>query len=208
MDKNSLAVDVFNRNAINYKQAFSDVSGYSDSLNFFLKQLPHNASVLDLACGPGNVATFLFERNPSLNILGFDLSEDMVKLAKSSCEWGSFQVGDCRKIDLDQSFDGILLSFILPYLDLVEVTNLFHSVRTNLTENGSIYLSTMEGTEEMSGLQTSPAGNSLYMYYYVQSKLDALIEEAGLSISYFKRQPFIHPNGTPFSDLIYVLKKR
>lgn len=206
MDKNSLAVEVFNRNANNYQQAFMDVSGYSEGFDFVLSKLYPESFVLDLASGPGNVAKYFLERNDSLNYSGSDLSPEMVKLARQNCPTATFSVGDCRKVDWKQSYDAILMSFIFPYLDQNEVSELLKSARKHLSTNGIIYISTMEGSAEMSGLQTSPSGNRLYMYYYEQPNLDALFQELGLEIAFFKRQAFQHPNGTEFTDLIYILK--
>jgi len=72
-------------------------------------------SVLDLGCGTGNHALPLAERGYS--VVGVDRSEDMLQRAREKAlhNRGSlspeFVLGDVRTIDLDRTFDAVLMMF-------------------------------------------------------------------------------------------------
>jgi len=66
-------------------------SGYS---------LPPKARILDVGCGPGEITSRVAELFADAELLGIDLEEEHLVLARQRCErFGSrvrFQVGDCR----------------------------------------------------------------------------------------------------------------
>src|SRR5438045_2838934 len=101
MDKTKIAVDLFNKLASEYQKKYMDVSLYSDSLNLFCKLIPkQNATVLELACGPGNVTKYLLDKRPDLKILGTDLGPNMIKLARQNNPTVEFKILDCRNISV------------------------------------------------------------------------------------------------------------
>ena len=83
-DYNAAAVNVFNAHASQYQEKFMDVSLYSTELDLFLEGLADDDRVLDLACGPGNIARYLLCRKPRLRLQGIDLSPAMLELAKAN----------------------------------------------------------------------------------------------------------------------------
>ena len=60
--------DLFNRWAERYQERFMNVDMYSESFDLFCKELKTDASVLELACGPGNITKYLLDRRPDLQI--------------------------------------------------------------------------------------------------------------------------------------------
>ncbi len=71
----------------------------------------HPATLLDAGCGEGFVDDIFLKAMPKLEITGFDVLEDSVKLAQIRNPRGTFAVGDIYNIDAeDNSFD-IVCSF-------------------------------------------------------------------------------------------------
>ena len=57
MDKNKIAVGVFDKLATLYQEKFMDVNLYSYTFDFFCDTIEkQNAGLLEIACGPGNIA--------------------------------------------------------------------------------------------------------------------------------------------------------
>jgi ubiquinone/menaquinone biosynthesis C-methylase UbiE len=101
MDKTKIAVAVFEKHAKMYQEKFMDVSVYQESLDFFLRHLKHNnGSILEIACGPGNVTKNLLDKNPTLKILATDLSPNMLALAKENNPSADFKLMDGRSVAL------------------------------------------------------------------------------------------------------------
>jgi ubiquinone/menaquinone biosynthesis C-methylase UbiE len=59
MDKTKLTIDAYNTCATNFETNFMDLKLYRDNLNKFIDLLPLRAKILDLGCGPGNIARLL-----------------------------------------------------------------------------------------------------------------------------------------------------
>lgn len=81
-----------------------------------------NERVLDIGCGDGKITAQLASRLPRGEVLGIDLSGDMVDFArdKFSAETYSnlaFQWGDASKLDFDEEFDLVVSFACLHWID-------------------------------------------------------------------------------------------
>ena len=78
--------------------------------------VPQGASVLEIGCGSGDLLAALA---PSRGI-GVDLSPKTVEIARSKHPGLTFLVGDAEDIPLSETFDYVLLSDLIGYLDDVQ----------------------------------------------------------------------------------------
>lgn len=73
-------------------------------------ELEPGRRVLDVGCGPGRHALALARRG--IEVLGIDLSEDFVALARNAAESedlsARFEVGDVRELVVETGFDAVL----------------------------------------------------------------------------------------------------
>ncbi len=147
--------------------------------------------VLELACGPGNIARYLLARRPQLDYLGTDLAPQMVSLARENNPTAQFEVMDCLAIDkLTQMFDAIVCGFCLPYLNQQEAKTLIESMASRLKQGGLLYLSTMEGDYSASNLQTSSSGDQAFIYYHGGEWLIEQLNFAGFELVSCHRQDY------------------
>jgi ubiquinone/menaquinone biosynthesis C-methylase UbiE len=205
---NQKAVDLFNKLADSYQQRFFSVEMYSESLLQFLTYLKEGASVLDVACGPGNISHFLLTRRPDLKLLGIDLAPNMIQLARINNPTADFAVHDAMEIDqLDSNFDAVIIGFLFPYLSIDQVESFLQKVYQKLPENGIVYLSTMEDLYENSRLKASSTGEQLMMHYYESGFLVQLLEQIGFQILSKKVQPYPVSETETDTDLILIAKK-
>lgn len=80
--------------------------------------------ILDMGCGSGDALIHLFEQGYQVD--GFDLSKDMISLAKSKCSSIDFQIQDMRDFHYANTFDGVLclmdtMNYILSIDDFKKV---------------------------------------------------------------------------------------
>ncbi|MBQ2759587.1 MAG: methyltransferase domain-containing protein [Clostridia bacterium] len=77
-----------------------------------IKSLYTNGELLDICCGEGYYSAFAAEKLPGINVYGFDLSKEMIRLAAKRKSRAQFFVANMKKIPFaDESFDVVLHLF-------------------------------------------------------------------------------------------------
>ncbi len=209
MDKTQTAVNIFNKYASEYQNKFMDVTLYSDSLDLFCKNITkQKASVLELACGPGNITKYLLDKRPDLKILGTDLAPKMIALAKLNNPAAEFKILDCRNISVfEKRFDAIMCGFFFPYLNKEEAAKLIYDASKLLKPNGIIYISTMEDDYDKSGFKKGSSGEEIFMHYYATADLEGMLEKNYFKIIELQRKESAASDGTAAIDLIILAVK-
>ncbi len=206
MDKTKLAVDLFDKYAQQYQDKFMNVDLYQDTLDFFCREIPQaSASILDLACGPGNITKYILSKRPDFQVLGCDLSPQMIELAKVNNPSAKFQLMDCRAISsLGQKYDGIICGFGLHYLSKEEAIQLIRDASEALQPLGLLYLSTMEDQYSNSGFKGPSSGGEdvLYQYYHEAEYLTQALEDSGFEVIDLQRKTTTEPDGKQTIDLV------
>jgi ubiquinone/menaquinone biosynthesis C-methylase UbiE len=87
---------------------------YNKQASFFIKLIKKynkskNNKILDVACGTGIHADLL--QKQGFDIIGLDISEDMLKEAKKKNSKVKFIKGDMKKLDLNEKFGAIICFF-------------------------------------------------------------------------------------------------
>jgi 2-polyprenyl-3-methyl-5-hydroxy-6-metoxy-1,4-benzoquinol methylase len=83
---------------------------FSDVFIKFRERLPENGRVLDLGCGTGlPYAKHMVEEG--FDVLGVDLSEEMVKVASRNVLGAKFVQQSMSEIEYSDEFDGVISSF-------------------------------------------------------------------------------------------------
>ena len=210
MDRFTTAVTVFNNQAKQYQDKFMNVDLYRYSLDLFCNSIAkENARILDIACGPGNITKYLLEKRPGFQILGIDLSPNMLVLAKTNNPTAQFQLMDCRDIaTIGKKYDAIVCGFCLPYLSKEEALKLIRDSSVLLNSGGLLYLSTMEDDYSKSGLRTASSGDRLYVHYHQADNLLHALEENGFKIIDIRRQEFPTDDDTKITDLLIIVENK
>jgi SAM-dependent methyltransferase len=184
MDHCEVSASAFHKHAALYREKFAGLTLYDDSYREFCGLLqPGRARVLDAACGPGNVTRCLMSQRPDLDLLGIDLAPRMVEFAREVVPSAQFAVHDCRRLaDLHRRFDGIICAFGLPYLSREEAAAFIRAAAQVLEPAGILYLSTMLGRAEDSGVQKTSTGDEVYVFYHNEDHILGLLQAAGFSL--------------------------
>ncbi|HEY7678155.1 MAG TPA: class I SAM-dependent methyltransferase, partial [Candidatus Methylomirabilis sp.] len=75
--------------------------------------IPPDRSVLEIGCGTGDLLAAVRPRRG----LGIDLSGEMVRIAREKYPHLEFRTGDSEALDLDESFDYVILSDLVGVLE-------------------------------------------------------------------------------------------
>ena len=212
MNNFDISVDKFNEFANEYASRFMSVNSYKESLDLFCDLSKSNTPrILELACGPGNITNYLRQKFPKSEILGIDLAPKMIEIAKQTVADADFRVMDVRNVStLDGNFDMIMCSFCFPFLSLPDATKLVADCAEKLNSGGSIYISTMEGTQDEAGFEaTSFSGSSeIYFNYFEQHQIEEMLTASGFHIELIKRQEYTEADGTLSTDMIFIGSKK
>jgi len=108
--------------------------------------------VLDLGCGSGIQSKQLFQAG--LEVVGFDLSPEMIRQAKKRVPGAKFIVGDMTILDkriypeLAEGFDGVFAQASLLHVPKKLIPKVLGSIHDILRTNGILYLALKEGVGE------------------------------------------------------------
>lgn len=176
MDKYKETFDTWNKVASLYQARFMDLDIYNDTYDFICNSITKaGAKILDIGCGPGNIASYLLSARPDFDLVGIDVAPAMIELAKKNNPAARFVQMDIRQIDkIEAKFDGIICGFCLPYLSGADSQKLIADCYRLLNEEGLIYMSFVEGDPNKSGFKTASSGDRTFFYYY---SLDGLKQQ-------------------------------
>jgi ubiquinone/menaquinone biosynthesis C-methylase UbiE len=188
MDKYLETFETWNKVAKLYEDKFMDLDLYNDTYDKFCELLSKkNSTILEIGCGPGNITKYLLDKRPDFQILGTDISTNMIELAKINCPNAKFEVIDSRKIEnIKNKFDAIVCGFCLPYLSELDIKKFIIDCKNLLNENGILYLSFVEGEKDKSGYIKGSSGDRTYFYYHNLESLTNL-----LNLNNFEKQNLI-----------------
>jgi SAM-dependent methyltransferase len=177
----------------NLAKKYDDRSGspISDIFIKFTGKLPEKGRVLDLGCGTGlPYARYLVEKG--FEVVGVDLSEEMVKAASKNVPEATFVQLSMNEITYRDKFDGVVSSFsmlLLPPDLFRETASRIHSA---LVEGGYLYLS----LNEPAGVSDDPdsevfvniMGEDMYSRAYTVDEVEGYFKPLGFSLVEFHRE--------------------
>jgi SAM-dependent methyltransferase len=204
-----VSVATFSRLADLYAEKYFHLDLYDRYLEQFVKRIePQGASVLDVACGPGNVSAYLAKVRPDLKLIGVDLAEGMVKEARLRVPSAEFLVKDCRHIgELEHVFDASAFAFGLSYLTDDDANRFFSSLNAILADSAILYLSTITGEPSSSGIETLSSGDRVYIKYRSVGDVVSMVERAGYRVDFWEVISSPANASKPTQDLILIAQR-
>ncbi|MFW9824038.1 MAG: class I SAM-dependent methyltransferase [Candidatus Thorarchaeota archaeon] len=117
-----------------YKQVLKDESHIVNLLTDFIAKIPKDGRVLDVGCGNGVYSRYLSDR---FNVIGIDISEKQIELAKQNVPKAEFRCEDMTKIDFPyEFFDGIIAFYSIIHVPRDEHFDLLRNFYRILKFNG------------------------------------------------------------------------
>ncbi len=134
-------ISVYDSIAADYDKMFSAPSEHISEL---LKYLGQESAILDLGCGAGNNAVYL--SNLGYNVTGIDTSDNMLAIAQSKKSNAKFIQGDIHRLNFnDNSFNCVILSYILCHLTNNDIAGCLARLTHILTHNGVLFIELFTG---------------------------------------------------------------
>lgn len=97
--------------------------------------------ILDVGCGDGYITSLIFEKFKG--VIGIDISEKAIKLAREKNQGVTFAVASCTNLPFsDRSFDTIVASEVIEHVNYNDGKSFLKEARRVLTPKGRIIIST------------------------------------------------------------------
>ncbi|MGI5379681.1 class I SAM-dependent DNA methyltransferase [Streptomyces sp. CA-251387] len=167
-----------------YDEAFPHKEGQVASAEWLIRSLPAGARVLDLGCGTG-IPTALQLAEAGLRVVGVDLSDGMVALARKNVPAGEFHRADIADLrpggrrDLGR-FDAVAAFFSLLMLPRAEIPLALRTVHHLLAPGGLFALAMVEA--DVDDFSIPFIGNTIRVSGYLRDELREVVEAAGFEI--------------------------
>jgi len=159
-------------------------------LNRFAEEVRGGGLVADLGCGPGHVAGYLHAQG--VDVVGIDLSPEMVRTAKSLHPDLDFRVGDMKSLDLPEAgLAGVLSFYSIVHFSTAELGLVFQQMRRVLAPGGLALLAFHIGDELVHVDDLFGAPVSLDFRFHVPSQVIDALRSAHLAvIEHVEREPY------------------
>jgi len=204
MNRSKQASSVYDKIAEPYAKEFSNPSEYIEE---FLALLPKNTKILDVGCGVGVDAGFMMSED--FEIIGIDMSKEMLNIARQKFPRVDFRQQDIRKLDFPpNSFDGILASCSLIHIPKKEVPTLLKKFHQILKKNCAIYIALQGGkSEELFIDEPFKPDEKLFLNIISFDEIKNLLVKNGFSIvKKYEREP--KSKGELNYTKLYVIAKK
>lgn len=192
---NQLTQAAYNKAAETYDELFSDELEKKEFdrkfLDEYISYFNSGSLICSAGCGPcGHVENYFFQKG--LNVIGIDISEKCIEIAKRHYPDIQFEAGDFTKLKYrDSSFDGLISYYSIidtPRFYLDKVLNEFNRV---LKRNGLLLLVAKEGETE--GFEEELLGikSEIYFSLFTEKEISSTLEKSGFkNIKSVRRDPY------------------
>lgn len=170
-------------NAIAYKYEKEAEEDWKDKeiIDDFLKYLKTHSSILDIACGTGELLKYYDKKE--FKTTGIDISTKMIEIAKKKAPNSNLINMSLYKIDnIKEKYDAISATFILVHIPKEKINEVINKINSRLKNKG-VFL-TVFTTKQKEGLQKEPLDNN-YNYYainYSNEEISRIINNNGFKI--------------------------
>jgi ubiquinone/menaquinone biosynthesis C-methylase UbiE len=163
-----------------YDDVFPHKSGQIIATQWMIDRLAPGARVLDLGCGTG-VPTAGMLAESGVEVIGIDVSTEMLALARRNVPAGRFVAMDVMELDGSLGrFDAVAAFFCLLMLRRADIPRVLRRVRSVLRPGGLVAIGMVEGDLDYAPL--SFLGQQMSVTAYPQTDLEAAIRAEGLHV--------------------------
>lgn len=159
-------------------------------LKNFAKRFTQQHTIYDLGCGPGHVTRHLHEYG--MNIIGLDLSDKMIEIAKSLNPHIDFIQGDLNDLKFDDSsIDGFIAFYSFIHISRVMISDVLSTCFNALKPKGLLLMSFHGGDGDIHVDEFLGETVSVDATLYQAEEMKNVLIDIGFHIEFVKnREPY------------------
>jgi ubiquinone/menaquinone biosynthesis C-methylase UbiE len=158
--------------------------------DLFFERVVNKGISLEIGCGPGEIANYL--KMKGLDIIGLDISDKMIEIAKQINPFIDYRIGDVFDLNFkDNSVAGIVAPYLIVNFKLIDIPKAFSEIHRVLIYKGQLLISFHSGQDELIINDFFVKGNSIpYTFFDSDAIKDSLTECGFRIIEYINRMPY------------------
>ncbi|MCW8803623.1 MAG: class I SAM-dependent methyltransferase [Ignavibacteriaceae bacterium] len=192
---NSLTRQAYNLVAQKYHDLFHNEMNEKEYdrklLDSFAARFNRDSLICDAGCGPnGHIGRYLIEKG--LNVIGIDISEKCVELARINNPEMKFECADISSMPFDDdTFDGLITYYSIINTPKIYINRIFTEFRRVLKPDGYLLVAVKVGTSEgyiddLLGIKAK-----IYSTLFTLDEITSYFKESGFIIEFIdKRNPY------------------
>jgi SAM-dependent methyltransferase len=159
-------------------------------LNRFAEETRGRGLVADLGCGPGHVVRYLHDQG--VEVIGIDLSSEMIRVAAERNPGISFRVGDIQRLDLaNGALAGAVAFYSIVHAEPSSLAPFLQEVRRVVVPGGMVIIAFHIGDQIVHVADLFGAKVSLDFYFHAPSQVIQACRSANLAvIEHVEREPY------------------
>ena len=160
-------------------------------LDWLIEKVAGLGPICDLGCGPGQIAGYLHARGASA--CGIDLSDEMVRCARSLNPSIPFEQGDMRALSgiADATFGGIAAFYSIIHIPRNRVVEALSEMKRVLKPGGVLLLTFHIGKEEVHKDEWWGKPVAIDFFFYETTQMKDNLCKAGFELSeVIERDPY------------------
>ncbi len=199
-------IKAYDNSAKKFNNTIAQYDNYDETYDYLVDHLNSGDSVLDLACGPGNISGYLAERR-DLNVTGYDLSQKMLELARERIPHGMFKEQSIIDFTVEDPVDLVINGFGFPYLHDQQIDLSLASSYRALKSPGLLYISFMDGDKE--GFETTSfhTADEFYLLHHDKQHIRSKLESIGFTLKREWTLGYEEADGSITDDIIIIAEK-
>lgn len=164
---------------------FDELSGKPFERMILRQFAAENASrgeMIELGCGPGDVTAFL-AGNGVANLIGTDVSSEMIRVARQFSPQLNFRVADMLDLDYtDSSFASAVAFYSIVHFDGQQLEKAFAEIYRVLTKSGHLLITFHIGDQTVHRDELFGVPVDLDFYFFQTEKVIKQLRAAGFRI--------------------------
>ena len=204
-------INWYNQNAQVYSKSILNYSS-PEQIDEFVKLVPKSTKVLDAGCASGRDSKFLLDKG--INVIGIDLSLELIKIAKKNYPDIKFVEGNFLNLPfIDKMFGGIWAHASLLHFenteDVFKALSEFYRV---LMKNGIIHVLVKAQTtiNKYNIVIDKLSKHNRFFQFFTKEEIKDLLQRSSFKIIKLEHYREIdkNPNGRPEVEWIVCLGKK
>ncbi|MFN4146338.1 MAG: class I SAM-dependent DNA methyltransferase [Runella sp.] len=188
-------IDCYDKTAEKYADKFKNELDWKHFDQIILKAFAQTnrtkGQLIDLGCGPGQTTKFLYD-NGVINVLGTDISPEMVKVANKQYPSIKFVVADMLNLNFpEKSFGSAVAFYAIVHFNYEQIKTAFQEISKILIQGGEFLFSFHIGDYTVHMDSFFDEKVNIDFYALQTEKIKELLEQTGFEIiDLIEREPY------------------